>query len=153
MEFLKSLLNIPKTTNFSDKYNPNNEVIINESHLSIIHTQIKNLENINLSPLPTTSMDKNMMHNNMTNYLRKIIYSLYIILQDKLKSSQDEVPYFWKYVVKHFNNFNSVKYINITFTNEKYKPQEKSLAWLTILVLEKKLYDFISSLYSSGLDK
>ena len=156
MEFLRTLLNIPESNNKTPEKFKNNEILINESPLDIINTQIKNLENINLSPLPTTALDKNMLHDNLTNYLRKIIFSLNTIFQNKLKedklADKSEI-HFWNTIIKHFSNFNSVKFINLIFNKESYKIQEKALAWLCIILLEKRFYDFLESFYKSGIDK
>jgi hypothetical protein len=156
MEFLSNLLKIPKLPINSSENLKKTDMIVNDNPLQNIVTQIKNLENLNLSPLPITSMDKNIQFVSMANYIRKIVYSLSLIIQnkckiDKLSSIDDNEVSYWNYVCKHFSNFKSVKFINLYF--EKARKSEKGLAWILLLLLEKKLNDFFNGIYNTELDK
>ena len=156
MEFLSNLLNLPKLQNSSSENSKKSEINVSDNPLQNILSQVKNLESLNLSPLPFTTMDKNVQFMSMASYIRKIVYSFSIILHnkckiDKLSNIDDNEVSYWNYVCKHFSNFKSVKFINLYF--EKARKNEKGLAWLLLLLLEKKLNDFFKGIYNTELDK
>ena len=91
--------------------------------------------------------DNKLLYNNISICLGKIIFYLYLIFQDKLRNDNEEGISFWNYIIKKFKNSNSVKFTTIFFENNT--KNEKSLVWLCLIVLEKKLYEYLIILYKS----
>jgi len=145
MEFLIGLLDISKSINPSLETIRSDKLII-ESPLKIINTQLKYFENRHLSST-TSYNDNKLLYNNISICLGKIIFYLYLIFQDKLRNDNEEGISFWNYIIKKFKNSNSVKFTTIFFENNT--KNEKSLVWLCLIVLEKKLYEYLIILYKS----
>jgi len=174
MDFIVSLFypsNNTEDTFFKYESTTSNESI-NENPLITINSHIMILEDINFSPLPHSKEDKSIHNSNISNSLIKIIFNLDTIFQDKLKKKSSvntsnnklinsikgvsnimfEDSHYWDYLMRHFSNFESVKFIN-KFLLEKAFSNEKGLAWLSIIIFEKKLNEFLQSFYKSDFVK
>ena len=180
MDFIKHLF---KSSNYS-QFNASNLGLernikstesFNENPFMVLDSKLKQLEDINFSPLPQSKEDRSIVNFNILNSLIKIIFNLDTILQDKLKKKSSinhssnnlhiynnaikgvsnisyEESHYWNFLIRHFTNLESVKFIN-NYLHDKAFANEKGLAWISIIVFEKKFYEFLVNFYKSDFAK
>jgi hypothetical protein len=177
MDLVRNIFKSPSNQHLKDKENS----FKSESPLGALEEQIKLLENINLSPLPSTKEAVMIHKNDVSAILKKIIYNFDIILCDKLRRnrSSDITPkqaqvsqngnfqnysqnfqnfsqnfeeiHYWTYISKFFQ-IPSVKFINNIY--EKLQTNnEKGLAWIYISISEKSFFDTVKEIYNQTFDK
>lgn len=136
-----------------------------DSPLGAVEEQIKQLENIILSPLPSTKEAVMIHKNEVSAILKKIIYNFDIILMDKLKkksdtllkvntnnsNTQQEDSHYWSYLSKFFQ-IPSVKFINNIY-DKLQTNSEKGLAWIYISISEKSFFESLKEIYKQGFEK
>ena len=129
-----------------------------QTPIKMIEEQLKILETINLSPIPQTIEDEGIYYMDIKKALMKIIVFIDIILFDKLKQNVSDsknvakTEYYWNIISKHFFNLDSVKFIN-NIKTEVINPNEKSLIFLTLIIIEKFLNKFLKQFYHENFDK
>jgi hypothetical protein len=140
----------------SNSTSTNNSFVKNENTITpitIIQDQLKSLENLQLSPLPSDSSRKH--DNEVSSILKKIICNYDRILMDKLENKSETLyqkePHYWNYISKYFQ-IPSVKFIHNIY--EKLQtPSEKGLAWIYISITEKSLHESLKEIYNQGFEK
>jgi hypothetical protein len=126
------------------------------SPLQQIDEYIKQLENINLSPLPNTPSALKRQKSEVSTILKNLIYEYDAILSHKLKLSnssgnlREDNQHYWNYISKYFR-ITSVKFINNIYTRVETN-KEKGLAWLCISIIEKSFYESLREIYNQAFD-
>jgi hypothetical protein len=126
------------------------------SPLQQIDDYIKQLEDINLSPLPNTSSALKRQKAEVSAILKNIIYEYDGILSHKPKHSnstgnlREDNQHYWNYISKYFR-ITSVKFINNIYTRVETN-KEKGLAWLCISIIEKSFYETLREIYNQAFD-
>jgi hypothetical protein len=129
------------------------------SQLQQIDEYIKQLENINLSPLPNTNSALKRQKAEVSGILKNIIYEYDAILSHKLKVGNSsgnlrnidtESMHYWEFMSKYFR-ITSVKFINNIY-NRVETNKEKGLAWLCISIIEKSFYETLREIYNQSFE-
>lgn len=171
MDIIRNIFKSPLTLPRTDS------IKIDNTPLNMIEEQIKLLENINLSPLPSTKEDLMLHKNEIAASLKKIISNFDTILLDKLRknkslsnmnstgsgngnkdialgrssSNQLEEQHYWIYLSRYFQ-IPSVKFINNIYDKLQTIP-EKGLAWLYISISEKSFHESLREIYNQNFDR
>ena len=131
-----------------------------QSPMKVIEEQLNILESINLSPIPQTSQDKDIYYRDIKKSLMKLIFFIDIVLMEKLKLSKADISpknntqseHYWKIITKHYSNLDTVKFIN-NIKTEINDTSEKSLTFLTLVIIEKLFGRFLKQFYNENFDK
>jgi hypothetical protein len=138
-----------------DKSKKESHEIKSYSPLQQIEVYIKQLENINLSPLPNTNSALKHQKQEVSQILKNIIYEYDAILSNKLKHSStpsliEDSNHYWSMISKYFR-ITSVKFINNIY-NKVETNKEKGLSWVCISIIEKSLYESVREIYNQSFD-
>ena len=158
MEYLKQLFRFTDKITIQENYSSNFQAPI-----KVIEEQLKLFEGINLSPLPQTKDDQDLLLKQISESMIKIIYFLDIIVLERMKETnivdvktskrEKYSDHYWKFITKYFSNTDSVKYITNIKEDSLSSLKEKGLCYLTILIMEKTFNVFVKQFYNQEFEK
>lgn len=114
--------------------------------LETIPAQLEQLEQTNMSPLPTEE-DKATHKSKVQKIFKRILLNVNAILLDGLKDlRQMGSTHYWSYLSSFFSQERTVRFTN-SLESQLPTDKEKGFSWLAVAIHEKDLLDILKNLY------